>query len=322
MKRSLFAILAACLLLTACGSGAVSEPQDTAVEENEAAEVSESSGFVPAPVTAVAKEQENKEETDSKGRQSVNDMPRDPPYDYNIDEMVPSDFGEYFLSVYNSSVETYPLLKGSYFENEVTVIRGETDGPSVYVIAGIHGDEEAAWRTGNLLKKISIKAGTLYILSPANRWGASAEVKTRSLDGKDANRAFPGNAQGNNAQRVAYSIFNDVKSKKPDFVFDLHEATVVEEGRDYLGSSLIFTDITLMEDMFFELLWATQDGTICSQPFDMWSPGPEGSINNTISTQLKIPVITVETFRGYQMEQRIADQLDIIQWVLHYYKMV
>ena len=44
--------------------------------------------------------------------------------------------------------------------------------------------------------------------------------------------------------------------------------------------------------------------------------------NNTITTQLGIPTITVETFRGYEMERRIGDQLDVVQYVIRYYGMV
>ena len=38
--------------------------------------------------------------------------------------------------------------------------------------------------------------------------------------------------------------------------------------------------------------------------------------------ELKIPAITVETFRGYPLERRIADQLDVVQYALRYYGMI
>ena len=39
-------------------------------------------------------------------------------------------------------------------------------------------------------------------------------------------------------------------------------------------------------------------------------------------TQLGIPTITVETYRGYELERRIGDQLDIVEYVLRYYGLI
>jgi hypothetical protein len=48
-----------------------------------------------------------------------------------------------------------------------------------------------------------------------------------------------------------------------------------------------------------DLLGATQNGEICSQAFDYFGPGPDGSINLAVTEQLTIPVITVgETYLG------------------------
>lgn len=35
-----------------------------------------------------------------------------------------------------------------------------------------------------------------------------------------------------------------------------------------------------------------------------------------------IPTITVETYRGYELERRIGDQLDIVEYVLRYYGLI
>ena len=121
------------------------------------------------------------------------------------------------------------------------------------------------------------------------------------------------------AQRVADTIFQDIQRVDPVFVFDLHEAMANEENRDFLGSSLIYTDLSEMSDMYFDMLLATESGELCSERFNFFAPGPVGSINNTVTTQLGIPTITVETYRGYPLERRIGDQLDIVEYVLTYY---
>ena len=121
------------------------------------------------------------------GRRDAIDRPElgtevviDPPYDFDPAEMVPTDFGGYFVDCdYPTEVSTYKLAEGTDIENEVVVLKGQEEGPVIYIVAGVHGDEIAGWMTGNLVKKVGIKAGTVHILAPANRWGASAEPRVR-----------------------------------------------------------------------------------------------------------------------------------------------
>lgn len=321
-------------MLSGCGQAAA--PAPAGIGSESAGTETASAGTETAPsgtgaYTSAGKESsqaeaEPQEQQSSGGAMSREDLMKmeiDPPYDFNPEDMIPADFGTYFEHGYNSGTASYLIGEGTELENQVTVIKGAEDGPAVYVVAGVHGDETAAWLTGNLLKKISIQAGTLYILSPANKWGAAEVPGIRYVTGEqDLNRSFPGNPEGTKAEQAAAFIFEDIKQKAPDFVFDLHEARIVKEGRDFLGSTLIFTDLGDKMTMLVDMILETQMGTLCGQQFDYLGPGPKGSVNYTVSTELSIPVITVETFRGYQMEHRISDQLDIVQYVLRDYGLV
>ena len=113
--------------------------------------------------------------------------------------------------------------------------------------------------------------------------------------------------------------FQDIKRVNPVFLFDLHEARANSENKDFLGSSLIYTSLDNMSDLYLEMLMATESGELCSERFNFYGPGPIGSINNTVTTELGIPTVTVETYRGYELERRIGDQLDIVEYVLEYY---
>ena len=73
-----------------------------------------------------------------------------------------------------------------------------------------------------------------------------------------------------------------------------------------------------MQDMFFDLLFATQAGKVTSTSFGYNGPGPAGSMNRTVTDQLHIPSITVETFRGFPIERRVKDQLKVAAYVLRY----
>ena len=240
------------------------------------------------------------------------------PYETSFD-----DIGEnrFFITEYPVERETYTINENEVGETKVVHISSPVPGPVIYIVAGVHGDEKAAWYAGVMLENATIKCGDLYILSPANKPGA--ENRRRYFySSQDLNRSFPGSMDGNQAEKMAASIFQDIKRVEPDFVFDLHEAIVYTEGRDFLGSTYIFSDLDLMADLFFDLLWATEDGEICLNAFSYAGPGPGGSINRTVTEELGIPVITVETFRGFDIKRRVYDQLDTVQYVLNYYGMV
>ena len=244
----------------------------------------------------------------------------DPPYDFDPSQMQPEEFGGYFSEEHPVEVTSYKLAEGTDVENEVVVLQGQEEGPCIYVVAGVHGDEIAAWMSGDLLKKVSIRAGTLYILSPANPWGASAELRSRYVMGEeDLNRSFPGDKEGTMAQRAADAIYQDIARVAPDFVFDLHEAQVNEADRDFLGSSIIFTSLDGISELCMGILQATESGELCSERFNFFGPGPEGSVNQAVTVGLDIPVLTVETYRGYPLERRIGDQLAILEYGLTYY---
>ena len=231
-----------------------------------------------------------------------------------------SDFGDFFEEEYPVTVSSYTIAQGTAAETTVWHIHSENEGPIIYISGGIHGDERAAWYTGVLMKDCTVSCGDLYVLSQANIIGANKV--SRRVEGKeDPNRFFPGNPNGTLTQVLDYAIFSDIQDKNPDLVLDLHEAIVVSKSREFLGSTYIFTTLEDIDMLMFDLLAATEDGDICHNAFSATGPGPAGSLNSTVSNHLGIPVITVETFRGFDIHRRIYDQLDTIQFILGYYEM-
>lgn len=237
-----------------------------------------------------------------------------------------SDFGAFFEEQYEVELSSYKLMEGELTETQVVHIHSEKEGPTIYVVGAVHGDEKAAWYTAILLKKVTLKSGDLYVLAPANANGAKNDSRYVT-EKQDLNRVFPGDPEGNEAQRLAASIYSDIEDKQPDLVLDLHEAIIYNNSRDFLGSTYIFTDLSVfakkydLDLMFLDLLLATEEGTICHNTFGSTGPGPAGSINATVTNELEIPVITVETFRGFDIYRRVYDQLDTVQFILEYLDM-
>ena len=214
--------------------------------------------------------------------------------------------------------ETYEIGTGTDYSNEVTHLKGDKPGAVIYVTAGIHGDETAAWLAGNRLKEITLSRGELFILSPANRWGAAKNSRYLTEE-QDLNRAFPGDAEGRAAQRAAKVIWEDIARVKPDLVLDLHEARSVREGYDFLGNSLIFTELWDCDSLFMDLLAETEAGNVGNGGFSTFGPAPGGSLNRTVSLELGIPVITIETLKEETGEQRIANHLAIVRYCMEWF---
>ena len=238
----------------------------------------------------------------------------------DIFDMKFSDFGDFFEEEYSVEVSSYTIAQGTAAETTVWHIHSENEGPTVYISGGIHGDERAAWYAGVLMKDCTISCGDLYVLSQANIIGAN-KVSRRVSGTDDPNRFFPGDPNGTLTQVLDYAIFSDIQDKNPDLVLDLHEAIVVSKSREFLGSTYIFTTLEDIDMLIFDLLAATEDGDICHNAFSATGPGPAGSLNSTVSNVLGVPVITVETFRGFDIYRRVYDQLDTIQFILEYYGM-
>ncbi len=226
-----------------------------------------------------------------------------------------SDFGRQFSETYEVTCDSYTLMEGQITQTKVVHIHSDNPGPCVYIVGAVHGDERAAWYAATLLCDITISRGDLYILVPANSNGA--RNLSRYVTGEqDLNRSFPGKVDGNEAEQLANAIFLDIDHKRPGVVLDLHEAIMMSNNGDFLGSTFIFTDLAGMEDLFLDMIQATEEGLLCHNVFGVNGPGPKGSVNAEVTRGLGIPTITVETFRGYDILRRVSDQLDIVLFVL------
>ncbi len=213
------------------------------------------------------------------------------------------------------------LAGGTKAATPAYLVDAGAEGPVVYLVAGTHGDEIAGWYFAEHLPKARLKKGKLYIVPRVNEPGCAKE--NRYIEASmDLNRAYPGKADGDLAQRLAYAVYEDIAAIQPSLVLDLHEAAYYGKHREFLGNKLIFTRLDGAEELFFELLGAYENKTLGHHPFNFVSPGVKGSLNQSVSEKAGIPVITVETFRGFPLSHRICDQADIVYFCLQSFGMV
>jgi predicted deacylase len=105
----------------------------------------------------------------------------------------------------------------------VVVTRGARSGPTLCLVAGIHGDEvnglEIAHRIYSETKGADL-AGTLVALPAVNIQGIRSGSRYLP-DRRDLNRAFPGSAKGSLAGRIAHSLYQGV-IRHCGLLIDLH----------------------------------------------------------------------------------------------------
>lgn len=106
----------------------------------------------------------------------------------------------------------------------VVVHRAKHEGPTLLVMAAMHGDEvtgiEIARRMLVALKRRPLDRGTLIAIPVLNVFGFLA-MQREMPDGRDLNRCFPGSEHGSLAARLAHALVNEVLPAA-DVVIDLH----------------------------------------------------------------------------------------------------
>ena len=109
----------------------------------------------------------------------------------------------------------------------VHVIHGKKPGPTMFVSAGIHGDEVIGVEILRRLlrtKSLSSLRGTLMVVPIVNAFGFHNHSRYLP-DRRDLNRCFPGSPKGSLASRLAHDFMRHVV-ERCSFGIDLHSAAI------------------------------------------------------------------------------------------------
>lgn len=121
------------------------------------------------------------------------------------------------------SFEPIRSFESSFLDAPLWAAQGAAEGPTLCVVAGIHGDEinsfEIARRTFKAIDPQQLK-GTMIVVPAANSLGFRT-MNRYMIDRRDLNRAFPGSARGSVTSIVANAIFERVV-RRCDYLVDLH----------------------------------------------------------------------------------------------------
>lgn len=117
------------------------------------------------------------------------------------------------------------------------IIRGAESGPTLLILAAIHGDEYEGVQTlielGRLLSPEDIR-GTVLMVPIANPYAYRAADRLSPEDGCNLAREFPGKPDGTVTERLAWHL-GSCLIEKVDFLLDLHSGGTYYEVPELVG---------------------------------------------------------------------------------------
>lgn len=208
-------------------------------------------------------------------------------------------------------IEVARLPSGTPITLPVHVIRSKSEGPTVLLSGGMHGDEvngiEIVRRYLNQDLKGKLKCGSIVAMPIINVYGF-INFARYVPDGKDVNRSFPGNKEGSLASLVANVLTTEILPQI-DFGLDFHTGgasrTNYPQMRYETGDAL-----------------AEEIADAFAAPFTLNSRVIEGSFRETAKTLGKT-VVVFEGGETLRIDPKTVDEgLKGIGRVLHHFKML
>lgn len=208
-------------------------------------------------------------------------------------------------------MQTGAVMRGTRYETPYFIKKGERPGPTIVIIGGVHGNEPAGYLAARKLVKWKIGRGTLVVMPDAHR-----EAIRRNARGYPANmnRMFPGKADGDAMQRLAYEIWQVIRTAKPDLLLTLHESIDfhVDNPKRY-GQTFCFDFNELKPYMNRALRRVNPNITTPKHKFLLFvDPFPTCPTYQAWA-RLKVPATSIETSKTLPLNTRITYQLMGVQ---------
>lgn len=201
------------------------------------------------------------------------------------------------------------------------LIAGAETGPTVFVIAGIHGDEPAPPLAADALLRWEIGRGLMYVVPRANPTAlAAGKRRTPGSRFKDLNRNFP--QQGDTAPRglMAREIWDVVARVKPAWLLDLHEGIDFNRNNPKsVGSSVLFNrSVHDLEQPAQRLIDAVNETVDTPwRKFTLLTRTAPGSLVRAAAERLDTRALILETTSHSEpIDVRVAQHLVMVETLL------
>ncbi|MEC8193632.1 MAG: succinylglutamate desuccinylase/aspartoacylase family protein [Myxococcota bacterium] len=142
--------------------------------------------------------------------------------------------------------------RGRYELHRLTYGSG---GPSVAIVAGLHGNELNGIHAVNLLNKmlrVQRPKGTVHLFPLVNTFGADQATKRWPYDDQDINHAFPGDPDGSVVQRIAHALF---EASDADLCIDVHSGAPHVRELPQVRAPMGGEELALARAMKLPVVW-------------------------------------------------------------------
>jgi hypothetical protein len=205
---------------------------------------------------------------------------------------------------------------------DVTVTDSGNEGPTAFILGGIHGDEEAGIIAAQHITNWDPSAGQIAVLPEANPLAIEDDSRTNAYG--DLNRKFDFGEIP--ATALARTIWQALEASDPDVVMTLQESQGIYGGSPSGVGQAVFRspgddtyDAASMgvrranrtigrQELKFDIGHITGPGT-----------APTGLLTEKAAYQAGIPSFIVETYEEVNLEARVRWQEKIVSGVLDYY---
>jgi len=236
----------------------------------------------------------------------------------------------FFLALTNDSESLFQteiiVCKDTDYQTNAYFYSSEQEGPTVMIMAGVHGDELAGIEAlKQFMENIKLERGTVIIIPEANKEAIKHRVRAISPE-EDLNRNYPGDTTLEGIERLAGEIFKIMKNNEIDFLLDLHESVdYYHKNSSFYGQTIVLDDNNhLFLREIADYLANELNSSIVSQEdmFDVIIKPIAGSSTYEALNHLKICGITFETCNKLEYIKRVDFHRQCIENVLVYFDMI
>lgn len=200
------------------------------------------------------------------------------------------------------------LLEGTPYETPLHVVDGRNEGPTAFLVGGMHGDEHAGHRAAEIVAEWGVERGTLVVLPAANR--IALERGTRRGRHGDLNRQFPATGAREPRTSLAQAIWDAVVEYDPDWLADLHSSYGIYESGDGGVGQAIFPSSVAPARRYASITVQSVNRT-----FDLPGPlayelgrplsGDRPMLAHRAAKLLDIPTFILETTEEIELEHQV-----------------